>query len=340
MSRFASALLVVNGPSGAGRSSADLAALTEVFHARLSDIPCRWVKLTHDHDEVTGQTKAFLASTPGPHFVLAGGGGGTLRAVAQGVMEMVEARKVSLADTVLSTLRLGSGNLVARELGVPRDPMTALAGIAENVRRERVSPVCAYRCRLENATGSVTFYGLTLGLLGLLAEVPAEAADWKDRYRRLVRWLAPFAPIEKITALQYAWGGLSKAARCLLNPQLAQWVEIRSANLTARLRLLAGFLVNFDHATLPFRSDCEIGEPRLQLCLLPYQGRRRLLSLIGGKKVLAASLLQVDITPETPLEIAFPERAAASLALDEDTFTAHGTVQLAVAGQVNFVPGS
>jgi hypothetical protein len=255
-------------------------------------------------------------------------------------MEAVEEQAVRLADTAVSTLRLGSGNLVARKFNIPRDPSVALAGIAANLRRERLAPACVYRCQLQNAAGTVKFYGLTLGLLGLLAEVPAEAANWKDRHRRLVRWLAPFAPIEKITALQYTVGGFAKAAHCLLKPQLTQLVEIRSACLTARLRLLAGFLVNFDHATLPFQANCHIGEPRLRLCLLPYQGRRQLLALFGNRKPLAARLLNVDITPETPLEIAFPEHSAITLALDEDSFTAHGAIHFEVAGQVNFVPGS
>jgi hypothetical protein len=328
---LASALCIINRASGTGRTPADLEHLRETFEAEFAAIPHRAFVVTAGHAEVTAQTRAFLTASPAPHFLLAGGGGGTTRALVQGLMEAAEAGEIQLAQVRVGCLRLGSGNVVAKYLGVPADHLTGLRQVAHSLLAGHTLSLCIYRCTFLPQAGhpSAPLYGLTLGLVGPLARIPSEVEGWKNthpaRVRQITRWLS----LEKLTLAQYGLLGLHYTLQCLLQQRRAERVGITAGDRMASFRLLAGLLLNFDIPALPFKSNCQIGELRLGLHCLPLSPRHW----------FNPALTHYEITPTAPLTLAFPEGAAV-VALDEDTYPAPAALRLEAAACLNFVPAA
>lgn len=100
--------IVVN-PVGAEREARDLRELIE----RL-ELDVRWYETTED-DPGIGQARAALADGCSP--IVACGGDGTVRAVAEALTG---------TDTPLAVVPAGTGNLLARNLGIPADVPGAL----------------------------------------------------------------------------------------------------------------------------------------------------------------------------------------------------------------------
>ena len=131
---FQSALFVVNQSSGLGRGAAEIERLHQEFDRAFAFIPPRVVEIAATHEQARQFTRNFLTTHAAPYFLLAGGGAGTSRAMLQGVMELVAEKKIQLRDVYFSALRLGSGNVVPKMLGIPADPLAALCGIAQGLR--------------------------------------------------------------------------------------------------------------------------------------------------------------------------------------------------------------
>ncbi len=338
---FQSALLIVNRPSGTGRSPADLDYLRQAFDADFASIPQRLFRVTDGHAEVLRLTQEFLTSTPGPCCLLAGGGGGTTRALVHGLLTELAKETIDADAVRVGVLRLGSGNLIAKRLGVPADPIASLHELADGLFAGRSQPGWAYRCTFHLPDGSQRVeHGLALGSLGQFARVPAQVERWKTAHRELVRRATRFAPLEAITNLQYALFSLGRAVRCVLQPGRAELVEVRQAGRSERLRFLAGVLLNFDLPQIPVRGACQFGEPCLTLGLLPLESRRQLLEALWRWRDLDSSIRHYAITPATPLEICYLGPETATVALDEDTIaTAARRLTWEVVGPLRFLTG-
>lgn len=336
-----SALLVVNRPSGNGRTIEDIDRLQSAFHDCFDPIANRVFKVTEGHDEVMHLTQDFLTSFRGPSFLLSGGGGGTNRALVQGLLKEVERGTICLDDVWMSSLRLGSGNLVPRYFGLPHEPLEGMRCIADDLFAGRTYPCCVYRCTFHYPNGETKQeYGLTMGGLGQFGRVPDDIKRWKDRHPRLMQWVSQLVPLEAINTLQYVAFSMIRAMRCMVRPNQAELVEVRYANRYERFRLLAGMLLNFDFPQLPIQGGCDIGEPRLMLCLIPYEGRGATFWTLSNWQNLNRRVRKYEITPEIPVEILFSENGSTTLALDEDTFTAPAQIQFEVADLVRFVTGT
>jgi hypothetical protein len=342
-----SALLIVNRPSGDGRTIEDIEHLRGAFHDCFAPIANRVFKVTEGHDKVVHLTRDFLTSCRGPYFLLSGGGGGTNRALVQGLLEEAnphcnsgEKRTIRLDDVRISSLRLGSGNLVPQYFGLPHEPLEGMRCIADDLFAGRTYPCCIYRCTFHYPSGEVRQeYGLTMGGLGQFARVPDDIKHWKDKHLKWMQWARQIVPLETINTWQYIAFSMVRAMRCIAQPRRAELVEVRYADRSERFRLLAGMLLNFDFPQLPIRGGCDIGEPRLVLCLIPHEGRRQTLwSLLNWRNL--NRVRRYEITPETPIEIQFAENSSTTLALDEDTFTAPTRIGFEVAEVVRFVTGT
>jgi diacylglycerol kinase family enzyme len=101
-------------------------------------------KVLDDHPGVRSAAAAFVASGR-PALVVAAGGGGTLRAVVEGVMDAFPDAPPP-ESVLLAGLRMGSGNVVARYLGVPRDPLVAARQVGEQLRQGSVRLCSVMRC--------------------------------------------------------------------------------------------------------------------------------------------------------------------------------------------------
>jgi len=336
-----SAFLVVNRPSGRGRSAEDIGRLRAAFEDCFHWIGNRTFAIAEGHDEVAILTRELLATAKGPCFLLSGGGGGTNRALVQGFLEEVESGTVCIEDVLISSLRLGSGNLIPKYFGMPRDPLEGMRCISANLDAGQARPCCVYRCTLHYPNGvTQQHYGLTMGGLGQFARVPNDIKRWRDRHSRLMRRASHVMPLEAINTLQYIAFSVLRAIRCIARPECAERVEIRQGHRRDRFRLFAAILLNFDFPQLPFHGGCGIGEPRLALPCISCEGRGPILRTLLDWRNLDRRIRKYEITPEAPIEIEFLDDSQTTLALDEDTFAAPARIGFEVAGLIRFVAGA
>jgi hypothetical protein len=299
--KAASILLVVNQPSGNGRTTEEIEHLQNDFHQTFAPIPWRSFALTTRHDEVVCLTRSFLNIFPGPWLLVSGGGGGTNRAVVQGALTEVKKGAVRSDDVQISALRLGSGNLLPRQFGLPREPSVAMQGIVDDLFAGRHSPCCVYRCTFHYPDGQTRdCYGLTMAGVGQFARVPDDIKQWRDKHVGLMQWTSQRVSLESINTFQYVAFSLLRAASCFIQPGRAELIEVRQNGNRDRFRLFSGILVNFDFPQLPFQGGCALDEPRLVLCLIPLAGRGQTISTLLSWPNLNGRLRKYEITPDRP----------------------------------------
>lgn len=142
--------------------------------------PTRWFETAADD---SGAAAAVAAADAEPEVVLVAGGDGTLRVVASTIRE----RRIPIA-----LLPSGTGNLLARNLGLPltdlrRSVETALAGVDR--------PIDLAIARLERDDGSRTTHPfLVMAGIGLDASM---AANTDAALKRMVGWAAYVDPIAR-----------------------------------------------------------------------------------------------------------------------------------------------
>jgi hypothetical protein len=332
------ALCIINRPSGAGRTAAEISRLRQAFRAWFGSQPEHVFAIAENHAQVTQQTEAFLRTHGGAGFLLAGGGGGTTRALIQGLFNAVDRGSAQPEAVRLGLLRLGSGNLLARKLRIPPAPLEALPRIAAAHRAEQTTPVCVYRCVMRDSTDQEwPLYGLTLGGLGQFGRVPGDIARWSAPLQALQRGLLRRIPLETQTTLRYLGFTLARHLRCLLQPARAELIAIEQAGRRTQLRLLSGMLLNFDAPQFPLSSKCTPGELRLRLACLPFVRRSQAIRDLVSRRSLVRHLHSYDITSANPVTIRLLERPATRLALDEDTFVAPAHIRFEIAGLVRCV---
>ena len=82
----------------------------------------------------------------------------------------------------VGALRMGSGNVLAKQFGVPRDPVAGLRGLLENLKAGRTVPCCVMRCEVWKSSGhSELHHAATLGGLGQFGRIPSDLARWHAR---------------------------------------------------------------------------------------------------------------------------------------------------------------
>src|SRR5260370_23735776 len=136
-----------------------------------------------------------------PSLVVAGGGGGTLRAVVEGVLEAVPPAPPGPDVVRLAALRMGSGTVVARRLGIPRDPFTAARQVGEGWARNVPTPVAVIRCTHGlPGGGAAVRHAVTMCGLGQWGLVPGAIARWRQRHARGRKRAAAFMGLERVNA--------------------------------------------------------------------------------------------------------------------------------------------
>src|SRR5438552_8750698 len=137
------ALLVVNRSAATGHSHAEAVRLKTTMVAQLGRTGDVRIEAVADHSEAASATRRFLDEQDTPVLVIAGGGGGTLRAVIEGICEGSLPGRLPRSEQVqVAALRMGSGNLLAKQFGVPADSEEALKGILTNLNSGRTAPCC------------------------------------------------------------------------------------------------------------------------------------------------------------------------------------------------------
>ena len=335
-------LLIVNRSAGIGHGDPVVGRLRAMLVKLLGEQATLQVEVVTGHPEARTRAKEFLDASDVPGLILVGGGGGTLRAVIEGLCEDSEEGRLPGRERVLiGALRMGSGNVVARQFGIPRDTEAGLRGIIDNLRAGRTVPCCVMRCET-GARGGLTevHYGATLGGFGQLGRVPGDLVRWEHRLPAVHKVAATFFGLERLTNVEYALALLIRSASAaLLGGPTAEKVEVRASDRRRIMRLLAGVAMNFPFEAFPVDPGVRAEDEALSLYLIPYSGRLSTLLLVLAPRRLLRGAINIRIEGRERVEIRLLDSNIAEFFLDEDPMTFHGRLTLQVAGSLAFVPG-
>lgn len=307
------------------------------------------VELVSDHPAARACAAEFLNASEAPAVIIAGGGGGTLRAVIEGICSQPARATGQGASTSLpgrervcvGALRMGSGNVLAKQFGVQRDPVAGLLGLLESLKTGRTAPCCVMRCEVWKSVGhSELHHFATLGGLGQFGRIPSDLARWHARLPSLHASAARLFGIERLTNLEYALALFLRSVSCVVFPDSVEMVEVDFQNLKKRMRLLSGVVMNFPFKAFPFKPDVRVEDEAVSVYLIPLGGRLSpLLQLVAPQRLLRQTR-GIRLEKSQRLEIRFADRDTVKFFLDEDPLTACGRLSFEVAGSIAFVPGS
>jgi len=311
------ALLMINRSAGTGQGGSVVERLSSVFKQELGGLSGVKVELVSDHADARARAAGFISESEAPALIVAGGGGGTLRAVIEGIYDTHATERVRVG-----ALRMGSGNLLAIQFGAPRDPVLALQGLLLNLKAGHTVPCCVMRGETWTSSGkSEVHHAVSLGGLGQFGRIPSDLVRWRARLSVFHKCAARLFGLEKVNNSEYVLAFLIRLLSCVLFRNRAETVEIRGE----RFRLLSGVVMNFPIAALPFKPSVTVEDETLSVYLIP-------LSLPPHTRI-------IRIEKDQPLDIRFVDRDQVEFFLDEDPATTCKQLRLSVAGSITFVPG-
>jgi hypothetical protein len=342
MSPVQRVLLILNRAAGTGQNESTAEKLALLFKQGLPE-PCDvQVKLVSDHPAARACTAEFLGESEAAALVVAGGGGGTLRAVIEGICDSRNSAELPGPDRVrVAALRMGSGNVLAKQFGVPQEPFIAARGLLLNLKAGRTIPCCVMRCKIRASSGTAEVqHAVTLGGLGQFGRIPSDLARWHARLPMLRKAAARFFGIERLTNLEYALSLGIRSISCMLFPDHAEMVETHFQNRQERFRLLSGIVMNFPIRAIPLRPAVGVEEEALVVYLIPHTGRFAPLWQIVAPQRLIPHMRSLRLEKNQRLEVRFLDRERVEFFLDEDPVTTYGELSIEVAGSIAFVPGA
>ena len=333
------ALLVINRTSGAGQRGVVTEKLTSMFQEARDHLNDVRVEMVDTHMATRACVDRFIRSSEAPTVVVAGGGGGTLRAVVEGICGEDPSKPLPGKERVrVGALRMGSGNVLAKRLGAPRDPVTGLRGLLENLAAGLTAPCCVMRCEIWKGKGlSEVHHAATLGGLGQFGRIPGDLARWHVRLPRLHRSFAGSLGLERLTNLEYTVALFLRAVSCALSTKSAETIEVHFRNQKTRLQLLSGVAMAFPIKALPFRPS--VRPEAISIYLVPFKGRLSSLRQLYPRSLIPHTLCH-RLESNEQLEIHLIDRDCIDFFLDEDPLTACCRLSFGVAGSLAFIPGS
>jgi diacylglycerol kinase family enzyme len=334
------ALLIINRSAGTGQGESIADRLTLLFKQSLVELAQVKVELVSDHTAARTCAAAFIRELQAPALVVAGGGGGTLRAVIEGICESSNSEALPGPQRArVGALRMGSGNVLAKQFGVPHDPIIGLNGLLMNLKAGRTVPCCVIRCETFTSSGdSELHHAVTLGGLGQFGRIPSDLARWHARFPILHKSAARLFGIEKLTNVEYVLAVFIRSLSCMLS-DCAETVQIQFQDQTERFRLLSGVVMNFPVAALPFKPRVTVEEEALTVYLIPFKGRSSPFMQLVAPQRLIPHTRCMRIEKNQQLEIRFVDRDRVEFFLDEDPATTYRHLTLGIAGSIAFVPG-
>jgi hypothetical protein len=315
-----SALLILNRTSGTGHAAEladELATALESGFGSSLDVRSVFVD---GHPEARSAAARHAAAGSRPSLVVAGGGGGTLRAAVEGVLEVFPVTPPGPDVLRLAALRMGSGNVVARSLGIPRDPLAAARQVGEGLARNLTKPCAVLRCTHGlPGGGTATRHAVTMCGLGQWGLVPGDIARWRLRHAHGRKRAASLVGLERVNGLEYVIFGATRMLAGTVSRSRCAMVEIDGAS---KIRLLAAVALNQPLPPLP-DPGVALGDEAIGLTVVPRLGRPFRRRLEAGDS----------------FALRFLDRDSVEFFLDEDPEEATGWLRLEVAGVLAFVPG-
>ena len=302
-------LLIGNRLAGTGHPAGMLERLAAELGAEL--------RAVDDHPAARRATRDWLAENAGrPSAVIAGGGGGTLRAVVEGACD--DRPAPTGGETVrIGGLRMGSGNVVAKRYGVPRDPLAGVRHLKARLEAGTTRPCGVIRCRF----GGEPRHGITMCGLGQFGRVSGDLARLRRRAPGLRRLAARLVPLERLNDAEYLSSFLTRMAASAFVPSSCELVRAHIADQDRSFRLLSGVVMNLPIAGIPIDPGTDIEQPTLGVRLFPRYGRP------------LATLLE----PGQAMTLELLDRERTEFFLDEDPETAVRRITIEAAGTLDFV---
>ncbi len=315
-----SALLILNRSSGTGHAAELADQLAKALESGYgSSLEVRTV-VVDDHPEARSEAARYAAAGSRPSLVVAAGGGGTLRAAVEGVLEAFPVTPPGPDVLRLAALRMGSGNVVARSLGIPRNALAAARQVGEGLARDLTKPCAVLRCTHGlPGGGTAVRHAVTMCGLGQWGLVPGDIARWRQRHARGRKRAASLVGLERVNGLEYVIFGAARMLAGTVSRSRCAMVEIDGER---QIRLLAAVALTQPLPPLP-DPGVALGDEAIGLTVVPRLGRpfkRRL----EARDSFALRLL---------------DRDSVEFFLDEDPEEATGWLRLDLAGVLAFVPG-
>jgi diacylglycerol kinase family enzyme len=335
------ALLVINRNAGTGQTEPIATNLSSLFKAGLGELKEVRVELVDSHPAARACAGEFFRESEASTLIVAGGGGGTLRAVIEGVCSAHDSASIPGPERVrVGAMRMGSGNLIAKQFGVPRDAVAGLRGLLTNLKSDWTVPCCVMRSETRDSTGNSEFhYCVGLGGFGQFGLTPADLARWHARFPRLRKGAARSLGIETLNNLEYTIALVIRSISCLLSKDSTQTVEIEFENQKQVFQLLSGIVLNFPIEMIPFKPDVRVEDRAVSVYLIPYRGRlSALLQMLAPSRLLPHTRC-IRLEQNRCLTIRLIDRDWVEFFLDEDPLTTYGSLSLSIAGSIAFVPG-
>jgi hypothetical protein len=315
-----SALLVLNQSAGTGHSSTDADRLARALLAGRGGSFTVESALVDGHPDARAAAARFAAAAVRPSLVVAAGGGGTLRAVVEGVMDAFPNPPPGAGEVRLAGLRMGSGNVIARRLGIPLDAMEAARQIGDGFAAGRVAHCAVMRCSHGDAGGATTVrHAVTMCGLGAWGRVPGDIAQWRRRPAAGRGRVASWIGLERVNMAEYLAFGTGRMLAAAVSASRCEMVEIDGGR---RMRLMAAVGLNLPLPPLP-DPGVLLGDEAVGLTVLPRFGRP----------------FRRRLEPGRGFELRLIDRESVEFFLDEDPEVAFGWLRLEVAGRLAFVPG-
>jgi hypothetical protein len=314
-----SVLVLLNRSSGTGHSESLAEQLAEALRGGYGGAIELSAKVLDDHPGVRSAAAEFVVSSR-PALVVAAGGGGTLRAAVEGVMDAFPDAPPPPEAVLLAGLRMGSGNVVARRLGVPRDPVVAARQLGEQLRSGSVRMCSVMRCTHGTPGGGAAIrHAVTMCGLGQWGRVPGYLSRWRARHGVARRRAAKLIGLERVNLLEYVAFGAAHLVAGTVSASRCELVEVDGSR---QIRLLAAVALNLPLPPLP-HPGVTMSENAAGLIVAPRLGRP----------------FQRRLEPGADFAIRLLDRESIEFFLDEDPEQAAGWLRLEMAGCIGFVPG-
>jgi len=300
-------LLVGNRIAGTGIDSHLLERLAEILDAELIAVD--------NHQDARQATRDWLATNGTAAVVIAAGGGGTLRAIVEGACDG-HPRPPTAQTVRIGGLRMGSGNVVPKRYGVPKNPIQAAHHLKARIDGDRTRPCGVIRCRFGGPRAEPG-HGITMCGLGHFGRTSGDLLRLRHRARALRNAAAKLIPLERINDAEYLSSFLTRMAVAALVPSSCELVTVENRTF----RLLAGVVMNFPIRGIPIDPHTDIDEAALGYRLLPRCGAPLAGTLQLGQR----------------LTIRLEDRDSTEFFLDEDPETARQEITIEAAGTLDFV---
>ena len=315
-------LLIVNRASGTGCPPATAGRLMGELAPAGSRAGELELALVDDHPGARLAARSFISASGRPAAIVVAGGGGTLRAAVEGVCDASNGTLPDRDQLVIAALRMGSGNVIARRLGMALDPLTGARQVATALGSASAAPCSVIRCRFGTADGGEDVrHAVTMCGLGQFGRTPGDLVRWHARLAPQRRAMASVVGLERLNTFEYAASAGSRLIASTIDASSAEEVDVSLGARRERFRLLAGAVMNLPVRAIPFDPGVTMGEAAAGVLLLPRGGGLRRWRL-GAGEVLRVELL---------------DRDSVEFFLDEDPELAHRELLIDIRGTLSFL---